>query len=616
MRVCAMAFVLMSGAAAAAPEGVLVEAESFADRGGWSVDQQFVDRMGSPFLLAHGLGRPVADAVTSVELAPGTYRLWVRTRDWCRPMAESGPGRFAVLVDGRECETYGVGGSGAWEWTRGPEVEVPKPVVELRLRDLTGFEGRVDALFFAKGGSRPPETAAQRRALLSIGAPERRDFELVVVGGGLAGVCAAVSAAREGLNVALVQDRGLFGGNASSEVRVPTLGKLCHGRFPRNGEIIREILERFADRTLGDCAGDRWRLRDEAFAAWLASTPNLAVFAWTRAYGVEKDASNAITAVFARHVLCGNETVLRAPLFVDATGDGALAVYAGAEVRTSPEPRSETGEEVFPDGRGRGCDYGGALGWVTRVAEADRPFPDCPWALRVEKLDDALLAGEEKGLPRGGWNWETGFWEDNIGDGELVRDRLLRGIYGTWDFTKNRRADRARFAKSEIYWCGYVLGKRAARRIVGDHVLTEGDLVRRTEYPDGVVTTDWYIDLHFPHPVVERTFGRETFRSTAYDAGRAADRVDTNRFVGGYVKIEPYEVPYRCFYSRNVPNLFMAGKDISATHVAMGSIRVMNTCAAMGTMVGRAAAVCRERNCRPRGLSEGEALAALLGRLK
>ena len=113
-----MAFVLMSGAAAAAPEGVLVEAESFADRGGWSVDQQFVDRMGSPFLLAHGLGRPVADAVTSVELAPGTYRLWVRTRDWCRPMAESGPGRFAVLVDGRECETYGVGGSGAWEVTK------------------------------------------------------------------------------------------------------------------------------------------------------------------------------------------------------------------------------------------------------------------------------------------------------------------------------------------------------------------------------------------------------------------------------------------------------------------------------------------------------------------
>jgi len=147
-------------------------------------------------------------------------------------------------------------------------------------------------------------------------------------------------------------------------------------------------------------------------------------------------------------------------------------------------------------------------------------------------------------------------------------------------------------------------------------VLTEQDLENNVSFPDGVVTTDWYIDLHFPHPRIERRFGRDVFRSTAYDAVREEDKVDPAKFVGGKVEIRPTAIPYRCLYSRTVPNLLLAGKDISATHVAMGSHRVMNTGGAMGTVVGRAAAICVAEGRLPRQLSTGEGLAALRHRLR
>ncbi len=142
---------LVAAHAATTFGGTLVEAEAFAERGGWSVDQQFMDQMGSPYLPAHGLGKPVADAVTQAKIPLGKYRLWVRTRDWCRPMADVGPGKFRVLVNGEGVGEFGTGGSGAWEWTSGPEVSIRKTPAEIRLHDLTGFEGRIDALFFGRG---------------------------------------------------------------------------------------------------------------------------------------------------------------------------------------------------------------------------------------------------------------------------------------------------------------------------------------------------------------------------------------------------------------------------------------------------------------------------------
>ena len=229
---------------------VLVEAESFADPGGWTLDAQFMEQMGSPYLLAHGLGRPVRDATADVRLpAPGAYRAWVRTLDWvARWKAPGAPGRFQVLVDGRPlAPLFGAEGA-AWHWQDGGVVTVAQERVALALHDLTGFEGRCDALLFSADRSwRPPdggpELEALRHRLLGFSAaPDSGgEFDLVVAGGGIAGTSAAVSAARLGLRVALVQDRPVLGGNNSSEVRVWLQGARSKEPWPRVGDVLAEL---------------------------------------------------------------------------------------------------------------------------------------------------------------------------------------------------------------------------------------------------------------------------------------------------------------------------------------------------------------------------------------
>jgi len=231
-------------------EFLFIEAEGFAERGGWDLDQQSMDQMGSPYLLAHGLGVPVKDAVAKVTFpSAGTYRVWVRTRDWVAPWKAPGaPGKFQVVVDGKALkETFGTKNA-EWHWHRGDTVTVSENGT-VALRDLTGFEGRCEAILFCKDVDFEPTNdlkglRAFRRKLLGI--PDTPDdggsYDLVVVGGGLAGTCAAISAARNGLNVALVQDRPVLGGNGSSEVRVWPEGHTNQKPYPHIGEIVNEIL--------------------------------------------------------------------------------------------------------------------------------------------------------------------------------------------------------------------------------------------------------------------------------------------------------------------------------------------------------------------------------------
>jgi hypothetical protein len=236
---------------ALAGDQLLLEAENFDDLGGWVVDQQFMDQMGSPFLLAHGLGYPVGDASTAAKLpSVGRYHVWVRTRDWVAPWNAPGtPGKFQLLINGNPlATTFGTEGAN-WHWQDGGVVEVGK-TAKVALHDLMGLEGRCDAVLFCKDVSfQPPNGLAElgkfRRKLLGL--PEKPEdgghFDLIVAGGGMAGTCMALAAARLGLTVALVQDRPVLGGNGSSEVRVWPEGNINQPPYPRVGDVVAELVQ-------------------------------------------------------------------------------------------------------------------------------------------------------------------------------------------------------------------------------------------------------------------------------------------------------------------------------------------------------------------------------------
>ncbi|MBQ2038462.1 MAG: FAD-dependent oxidoreductase, partial [Thermoguttaceae bacterium] len=247
------------------PDTLYFETETFADKGGWGIDTQSVELVGSPYLIAHGWGTPVADAKTTAEFPkPGTYRVFARTRNWVAPWTpEYAPGRFQIAVDGKPLETeFGTNGVD-WSWQEGGTVEISadRLKVELSLHDLAGFDGRVDAILFTADKDFTPSNelaalAKMRKDALRIPdetpvAGDGKVYDLVVVGGGIAGTCAAISAARLGASVAFVQDRPVLGGNGSTEVRVhlngeislppyPNLGNLTHLMGPHGGGNARE----------------------------------------------------------------------------------------------------------------------------------------------------------------------------------------------------------------------------------------------------------------------------------------------------------------------------------------------------------------------------------------
>jgi hypothetical protein len=592
---------------------VLIEAEGFQNKGGWVVDPQFMDVMGSPFLLAHGLGRPVAPARTTVTFpGAGDYRMYVRTRDWSLP---HGPGRFSVAIDGiRLPVTFGTGGNGEWEWRDGGEVTVSNAVAVVELIDLTGFEGRCDALLFVpkqEAAGYTPEAApdfAWRRRLLGLpqNPPSAGIYDLVVVGGGYAGMCAAVAAARLGLKTALIQNRPVLGGNASSEIRVCPIGGIGLAPFPRNSDILYEIHEVSA--VVPDPhAYVRPPADEQALENWIRAEKNVSVFLNLHVCGVTTN-SGRIVSVTARNVETAEELGFEGRLFADCTGDGAVGFLAGAEYRSGSESREETGEAfASKDGKRR---YLGATNyWKTRWLDRDAPFPECPWALPITEasLHVSSLGFDPAAVTKDPyvvyWNWESGFERDQIAEAEAIRDHNLRAMYGAWDYLKNRSVNRSRYRKAELFWAAYIAGKRESRRLMGDHILTQDDLTRHRLYEDGCVTTTWYIDIHYPHPDNTRYFPGQEFRAMALDDPDV--KTLGAEMPNELVAIQPYPIPFRCLYSRNVANLFMAGRNMSATHVALASTRVMNTTAQMGTVAGRAAYLCVKHGCSPRELYAG-----------
>jgi hypothetical protein len=575
---------------------VLVEAEAFDDVGGWVVDQQFMDLMGSPFLLAHGIGVAVEDARTTVAFeGAGVHRVWVRTRDWVAPWKVPGaPGRFQVLVDGTALSvTFGTEGE-EWHWQDGGLVEVG-PTAEIALHDLTGFEGRCDAIVFARDvewevpNERDALTAFRREALGLSEEPEVTEvFDLVVVGGGVAGTSAAVSAARQGLSVALVQDRPVLGGNSSSEVRVWPQGHVNQEPYPRIGDVVMELVpERRSD---SHNAQSAHVFDDDRKLRVARAEPNLSLYLEQRVNQVHAT-EGQIHSVTSQHVRTAVRTQIRGRWFVDSTGDGAVGFLAGADHDVTMT--GHMGASNLWNIRCL-CDDEEPLSSELEEACELATFPRCEWAV---DLTDSPFPGRTKGATQpqtgntqpislGQWFWENGFNRDPILDMERIRDQNLRAMYGAWDAIKNVEG---RYPAHKLNWVAYIAGKRESRRLLGDVILTGEDLRDGKEFEDGCFPCTWGIDTHFPDPRYAEGHGEDAFIA-GFTHGE------------GYTYAGPYWVPYRCLYSRNVGNLFMAGRDISVTHEALGAVRVMKTTGAMGEVVGLAASLCKRFDCSPRAV--------------
>jgi hypothetical protein len=498
----------------------------------------------------------------------------VRTKDWVAQWKAPGaPGKFQVLVNGEPlAATFGDEGA-QWHWQDGGTVNLREGQVRLALHDLTGFEGRCDALLFSRDGtftppSRDPEIAALRRACLGL--PEQPEpageFDLVVAGGGIAGTCAAISAARLGLKVAFIQDRPVLGGNNSSEVRVWLQGARNKEPWPRIGDVVAELEQ--GRRAHYGPANTADLYEDEKKLAVVRAEPNIRLFLEHRANAVEAEAGQ-LRAVIAQDINTGRRVRIAGRWFADCTGDASVGALAGAEATLEPKDRMGL------------CNL-----WNVKDAGQPEPFPRCPWALDLsDKPFPGRSATRPDPLRLGGWYWESGFDRHPIDDMEYVRDWNFRAMYGAWDALKN--VDKV-LPKHRLNWSAYIMGKRESRQLTGDVVLTLDDLKTGRKYPDGCVPTGWKVDLHLPDKEYEKGFEGDAFISTAHFTTYPM----------------PFWVPYRCLYSRTVTNLFMAGRNISVTHQALGAVRVMRTGGCMGEVVGMAASLCKRHDATPRHIYE------------
>jgi hypothetical protein len=560
--------------------------------------------MGSPYILATGLGKPVPDATTIAHIPDaGEYRLWVRCKDW---FPSHSPGRFQVYLGQRASPvTFARANDDSWHWVDGGTFHLEKGPLQIRLHDLTGWWGRCEAIVLENAGFKPSdeplELARQREKYggVSPDISDRGPFDVVVVGGGPAGCGAAVAAARHGCKVALIQDRPVLGGNASSEVSIPPMGYIGD---PPDKVNVTGLAEEFFPRQDWDNFADSKQIESV-----VRRETNISLFLNTRATGVEKSSRDRIKAVIALDVHSGKRMRFSAPLFIDCTGHGWVGYYAGAEYRMGQEARSEFDESLAPLEPGSRT-MGNNL-YNSAFETRDKPVPfECPgWAYQWTRTEDfeqydshdrlyevvrpPNFDAPSRGKGRnpgdnlyGGayrmWWAEYGGMLNVIEDAEKIRDELFRINIGLWNYAKNHNPRTVEANRNkELVWLTHIMGVRESRRLVGDYIMTQRDFDKQIMHADTVAFTDWGIDVHHPEGFWVR--GNDCIH--VYKGKRIC-------------------IPYRTLYSKNIANLFMAGRCHSATHMAMGATRVMRPVCMMGQAAGTAAAIAKKHGATPRGV--------------
>ncbi len=414
---------------------------------------------------------------------------------------------------------------------------------------------------------------------------ETRDYEFVVIGAGMAGLTAAVTAARRGLRTALIGDRPVLGGNGSKEVRVWLHGANGgeNNRYFRETGLMEELrLENLYRNPLGNA-----ELWDTVLLDAVVGQENLDLYLNTVVTEVEMASPQWIAGVSGFTLASERRWSWTAPLFADCTGDGTVAFLAGAEFRTGRESRHEFGEQLAPE-RAEPYTLGGTLLFALKDAGRPVPFAAPRWAHCFTEEDLRHRAHRTPGTGHEYWWIEWGGELDTVHDHEAIRHELLRIVYGIIDHLKNAPEHADDMAHYTLEWVGAVPGKRESRRFLGDYLLTEADLLEQPAFEDAVAIGGWNIDHHPPRGI----FSPEPPSFHFHLPG-------------------VYNIPFRCLYARDVDNLLLAGRNASATHVAMCSTRVMLTGAQMGEAIGAAAFQCRLRHCAPRDLVQEGGIYAL-----
>jgi len=415
--------------------------------------------------------------------------------------------------------------------------------------------------------------------------------DLIIVGGGMAGTCCAITAAREGMKVVLVQDRPVLGGNGSSEIRLWILGATSHmgnnNRWAREGGLIDEIL---VENLYRNPEGNPLIL-DTILIEKVSMEPNIRLLLNTALYDIEKESADEISEA---HAFCSQNSTryqLKAPLFVDASGDGIMAFLAGAAFRIGAETADEFDEKFAPDHHS----YGELLGHSLYFYSKDTGKP-------VRFVAPSYTNKELPKLPRFKsfnlkdhgcrlWWVEYGGRKDTIHESENIKWELWRVIYGIWDYLKNS----GKFPDMDTHtleWVGTIPGKRESRRFEGDFMLSQNDLVHQRTFSDAVSFGGWALDLHPADGVYGELPGCTQWHTKGV-----------------------YQIPFRTMYSKNIKNLFLAGRIISSSHVAFGSTRVMATCAHNAQAVAMAAVLCKEKNLLPAALTHPDHMPCLQKRL-
>ncbi|HMR82691.1 MAG TPA: FAD-dependent oxidoreductase, partial [Niabella sp.] len=398
--------------------------------------------------------------------------------------------------------------------------------------------------------------------------------DLVIVGGGMAGVCCAVTAARQGVKVVLVQDRPVLGGNASSEIRLWVLGATSHmgnnNRWAREGGVINEILIENGFRN----EENNPLIFDAILLEKIYEEKNITLLLNTAVYDLEKQLDK-ITSV--RGYCSQNSTMYHivSPLFCDASGDGIIAFLSGAAFRMGAESASEFGEKFAPSE-----EYGALLGHSLYFYTKDvgHPVKFVPPSFALKDITSIpryrKFSSKDQGCNL--WWIEYGGRLDTVHDTEKIKWELWKVVYGVWDYIKNS----GQFPEAKtmtLEWMGTIPGKRESRRFEGDYILKQQDIIAQTAFTDVVAFGGWSIDLHPADGIFSEKPGCNQWHSKGV-----------------------YGIPYRCYYSKNIENLFIAGRIISATHVAFASARVMGTCAHGAQAVAIAASLCKKHNILPR----------------